>query len=300
MKIYTYPNIGPFNRNGRGGLKQRQKELKKINKKYNTHDFQLVEIPADFIKNKSEEKKTGLKVCSFLDQKTVKNLYTLGCIDKEIRYVLHTEPIFSRQGINSSCTPKLEWYNLNWVHKFIKHVCSIIDFIGISPYAIEIHPGKIEKGKNNFQILSKAIKILHAKFEKEYKEEILIFIENRTGQQIKGGGDIKMFWEYFKENYPELIVKTGIILDIQQFYTVNKTNFIPEFSKVPKESLLGVHIHKGRHQVPAEDDNIPWKFVSEQIKNLGTEKRPLHILPEVHHAKHTENTYEFCKHYLGL
>lgn len=139
MKIFTYPNIGPFNRNGRGGLKKRQKELKRVNKKYNTNDFQLVEIPADFIKNKSEEKKTKLKVCSFLDEKTVQHLYTPGFFDKEIKYVLHTEPVFSHQGLNGSCTPKLEWYNPNWVQKFIKHVFSIIDFFQITPYAIEIH-----------------------------------------------------------------------------------------------------------------------------------------------------------------
>ncbi|MFU2192212.1 MAG: hypothetical protein ACOX08_03390 [Methanobacterium sp.] len=300
MKIYTYPNIGPFNRNGRGGLKQRQKALKNINKKYNTDKFRLVEIPADFIKNKTEEKKTNLKVCSFLDDKTVKHLYTPGFIDKNIKYVLHTEPVFSHQGFNGNCTPKLKWYKTGWIHKFVNHIFSIIDFLKIAPYAIEIHPGKFDRGKNNIRVLSKAINIMHGKLERKYDENILIFIENRTGQYIKDGNDINDFWEYFKENYPELTFKTGIILDIQQFYTVNKDNFIPEFSLIPKESLFGVHIHKGKHQVPSEDDLIPWKFVSEQIKNLGTQKRPLHILPEVHHAKHAEKTYKFCQDYLGL
>lgn len=306
MKIYTYPNIGSFNRNGRGGLKQRQKELKKINNKYNTVDFQLVEIPADFIKNKTEEEKTGLKVCSFLNKDAVKHIYKPGLLDKNIEYILHTEPVLGHRGSNGSCTPKLKWYNSDWMEKFIYHVFSIIDFFGVTPYAIEIHPGKFARGKNNIRALSKAINKLHTEYEQNYNEETLIFIENRTDQYIQDGSDVEYFWKYFTNSYPHLINKTGIILDIQQFHTSTKKfkqNFESEFSKIPKESLLGVHIHgrNGRaHQVPQEKDQIPWKFVKEQIKDLGNVKRPLYVLPEVHHAKHAEKTYEFCKDFLEL
>lgn len=310
MKIFTYPNIGPFNRNGRGGLRKRQKELKKINKKYGTVDFQLVEIPADLIKNVSEEKRTGLRVCSFVDEKSVKHLYTPGFLDIEVRYVLHTEPVSSKKGLNGSCTPKLEWYDPNWVTKFINHVFCIIDFLKIMPYAIEVHPGKFENGKNSIKVLSQAIEALHTRYEQKYNERILIFIENRPDQYIQDGADIAEFWEYFKNEYPHLTDRTGIILDILQLYTSTKKygkNFESEFSIIPKESLLGVHIHgkhEGErivaHQPPLIDDKIPWEYVSEHIKDWGTEKRPLHVLPEVHHAKHVEITYEFCKDYLGL
>jgi hypothetical protein len=203
-------------------------------------------------------------------------------------------------GTKSSCTPKLEWYNLNWLDNFKTHVFSIIDYLGTTHYAIEIHPGNFDRGKNNIKVLSDAIKNLHEKYHQKYNQKVLIFIENRTGQHIKDGEDIKDFWEYFKEHYPNLTDKTGIILDIQQFHTVNKGDFKKEFSKIPKDCLIGVHIHKGRHQVPAEDDKIPWKYVSEQINELGTKNRPLHILHEVDHAKHAEKTYEFCKSYLGF
>lgn len=306
MKIYTYPNIGPFNTNGRGGLKKRQKELKRINRKYNTNDFQLVEIPADFIKKASEEKKTGLKVCSFLDKDSVKHLYSSGFLDKNVEYVLHTEPVFSRHGIDGSCTPKLEWYNLDWLQKFIEHIFSIIDFFGVTPHAIEIHPGKYERGKNNIKVLSKAIDIIHTEYNLKYDEKTLIFIENRTDQYIQDGSDIEDFWKYFSNQYPHLTDKTGIILDIQQFYTSTKKfklDFKSEFSKISKDSLLGVHIHgrKGRaHQVPVKDDIIPWEFVRDEILNLGDNQRPFHVLPEVHHLKHTEMTYEFCKNFLEL
>jgi len=57
--VFTYPNIASFRQ--RGGLKQRQEALKAINRKYGTRDFQLIEVPADFVKNKTEERKTGKK-----------------------------------------------------------------------------------------------------------------------------------------------------------------------------------------------------------------------------------------------
>lgn len=306
MNIFTYPNISPFNRNGRGGMVQRQNALRKINKKYNTTDFQLIEIPADFIKNKTEIKKTGRKICSFIDHEFVKRLYKPGFLDKNIKYVLHTDPALERRiydnqrVLKCKCTPQLKWYNTDWIKKFTEQLCNIIDFFEITPYAIEIHPGNYENGKNNIHTFSKAIEILHKSFENKYQEEILIFIENRTGQHIKDGNDIKEFWNNFMKEYPDLTSKTGIILDIQQFYTVNRSNFITEFSKIPKESLFGVHIHKGRHQVPEPDDLIPWKYVSQEISNLGNFTRPLHVLPEVHHSKNVEATYEFCKNYLGL
>lgn len=165
MKIYTFPNIRPFNINGRGGLKQRQKELKKINKKYNSDDFRLVEIPADFVKNKSEEKKTGLSVCSFLNKNSVQGIYTKGFLDKNIKYVLHKEPVLSHKGLDGSCTHKLEWYDSKWLQKFIEHAFSIVNFFGITPYAIEIHPGKFARGNNNIKVLSKAIDVLHREYE---------------------------------------------------------------------------------------------------------------------------------------
>lgn len=199
---------------------------------------------------------------------------------------------------------------MNWLREFIDHIFSIVDFFGITPYAVEIHPGKFGDGQNSIQALSRAINIIHTEYERKYGTKILIFIENRTNQCIQDGNDIDEFWEYFMSEYPHLTHITGIILDIMQFFTSTKKyglDFKSEFSKIPIDSLMGVHIHgrhNGRrgfaHQVPVADDQLPWEYISKQIKNLGTEKRPLHVLPEVHHVKHVEKTFEFCKNYLSL
>lgn len=37
----------------------------------------------------------------------------------------------------------------------------IVDFLGVKPHAIEIHPGRFQQKRNNIKVLSKAIKRLY-------------------------------------------------------------------------------------------------------------------------------------------
>jgi hypothetical protein len=299
--IYTYPNTSSISQ--RGGLKSRYLKLKEVNEQLNSPIFQIVEIPADFIKNESEERKTGLSVGSFLDCNAVKEIYTNHHIFNETKYILHTEPIFSRKGAKGRKMPKIQWYNSSWFDKFCKHLFSIIDFFSSTPYAIEIHPGISEKGKNNEKTLSRAIQRLHDTYTDRYGEEVLIFIENRTDQYIQDGSDIQSFWELFSRDYPDLIHKTGIVLDIQQFYTATKKfnkDFRIEFSRIPPDSLIGAHIHE-RHKAP-RCEYIPreiWEFVANE-QQWTSQNRAFHILPEVHPHSHVIETYNFCKNFLKI
>ncbi|MDP1552765.1 MAG: hypothetical protein Q8M06_07105 [Methanobacteriaceae archaeon] len=236
-----------------------------------------------------------------INKGNIDKLYTKNNDSIKINYILHTDPVFRRNGIKSSCISKLNWFNLSWVNDFIKHVFNIIDFLEIKPYSIEIHPGQSENGKNNVLAFSKAIKTIHERYEEKYDSEVKIFIENRTKQYIQDGRDIRSFWTYFKDNYPDLQEKTGIILDIQQLYTVNKENFESELLKIPKECLFGLHIHE-RHRTPS-GKNIPlniWEFIADKIPDLIENERQFHILPEVHHSKQAEETYKFCKEFLKI
>lgn len=299
--IYTYPNTSSIPQ--RGGLKSRWLKLMEINRKLNSSIFQTVEIPADFIKNVSEEKKTGLSVGSFLDSDAVKKIYIKDHFPKKINYILHTEPIFSRKGSEGTNTPKLKWYSSSWFNEFCKHIFSIIDFFSMTPYAIEIHPGKYENRKNNKKILSKAIKKLHYNFTNRYGDDILIFIENRTDQYIQDGSDIESFWKLFSKKYPELMHNTGIVLDVQQLYTATKKlnkDFKTEFSKIPLNSLIGAHIHE-RHKAPKCKyiSREIWEFVANEQQWMS-QKRAFHILPEVHPHSHVIETYKFCKKKLKI
>lgn len=273
---FHLPNIASFTQ--RSSLKERENKLKRINAKYKIQDFQIVEMPADFVKNKTEEKKTGLRVGSMLDQKSTKKLYSKTVSKTNTRYILHTEPVFRRCGSNGCVTPQLRWYDNGWTNKFIKHIFSIIDFLIVNPYAIEIHPGNFQGGKNNTGVFLEAIERSYNEYHKKYNEDILIFIENRTGQHIQDGADINDFWRSFKDKYPDLVRHIGVMLDIQQLYTVTKDNFISEFTKIPKDCLYGVHIHT-RHGVPSVSDDIPWKHVSDELKSMRSKDRLFHILP---------------------
>lgn len=298
--VYTYPNTTSFSK--RGGLKERSRALKEINNFLNQDIFKIVEIPADFIKNRSEEKKTGLNVCSMLDPDSVKKIYTKSSSATNVQYILHTEPVFSRKGQKKSCTSHLKWYDSNWLKNFLKHLFNIVDFFKYPPYAIEIHPGMSKKGKNNIKTFSQAIDTLHNEYFDKYGISPLIFIENRTNQHIQDGTGIKEFWNYFKDEYAHLTNETGIILDIQQLYTSTKNyDFKLEFKKIPEESLMGVHIHE-RHRKPL-CKHIPkeiWQFVADNHHWSGKENRSFHVLPEVHHSGDVLYTYIFCKDFLRI
>lgn len=152
------------------------------------------------LKIKLKNKKTGLSVCSSLTKEAVKKIYSNEHIINDIKYILHTEPIFSRSGNKGTCAPKLKWYDPRWCKDFYEHLSNIIEFLGFSPYAIEIHPRKSENGKNSIKTLSNSIKQLHNWYYTKYGKDVLIFIENRTNQQIQDGSDIKKFWRLFRDN----------------------------------------------------------------------------------------------------
>lgn len=66
--IWVLPNVSQFNRNGRGSLQERYYVAKRLG-------FDAVEIPADFIKNSTEVKITGLQLGSFLTEEAILRLY---------------------------------------------------------------------------------------------------------------------------------------------------------------------------------------------------------------------------------
>jgi len=88
-------------------------ELAKIN------NCEFIEIPADFIKNKTEIKKTGQKLGEFLKDESIKKIYSKQNIDnKLIKYILHTEPSLPRNdGFGLRHQAALKWYDEDWINK---------------------------------------------------------------------------------------------------------------------------------------------------------------------------------------
>jgi hypothetical protein len=294
MIVYTFPNLSNIKQ--RGNIDTRKSKADYINKILNTDDFKIVEIPADFIKNQTEENNTGLPPCSFLDDNAVSKLYDKSFIKYD--YILHTEPELYRSNCSKGCMPSLNWYDKTWLNNFIKHVFSIIDYFEQLPYAIEIHPGLAQSGKNNYKTYAEAINFVFNSYIGKYNREPLLLIENRTKSFIASGNDIANFLNSFSQLYPDLINNVEIILDIQQLFTSCKSDFRDQINKVPSDSIKGFHIHR-LHRTPKLDDGIDWDCVSIKIKQAEKGKEII-LLNEVHREEDLIRSYKFCKEILNI
>jgi hypothetical protein len=139
---FVFPNLSGFKpKNSRGRLLNRWDNAKQ-------HGFNLVEVPANFVKE-NEAKFLGLNKCEFLTKEAVNKLYSKNNeLPSDIKYILHTE---------FKCS--LKWYNESWVEQFIKMNIDISRHLGSPPTMIEIHPGK--KSNTYQNIAESAIKLFN-------------------------------------------------------------------------------------------------------------------------------------------
>ena len=294
---YTFPNLVSIPQ--RGNISIRKKKAREIEQKNNLKKkFEMVEVPADFIKNQTEMKKTGLNIGEMLlSRNVIESIYEIEKFPSR-KYILHTEPSLPRSYIVSnkkkSYTPKLQWYDLNWLKNFEKQLFLIIEFFKELPKAIELHPGISNRRKNTIRTFTKAIQIIVDDMKSKFDLVPLIMIENRTGQIIQDGESIANFWNYFKRKFPNYTSDIGIILDVQQFYTVTKNNFLTQLNKIPPEAICGAHIHT-KHCAPNIEDVIPWSEVFNFLKKTDKSKN-LFILPEVHAISHLIKTMDFLEY----
>ncbi|RZB29956.1 MAG: hypothetical protein SRB1_02236 [Desulfobacteraceae bacterium Eth-SRB1] len=278
---YVFPNISAFNRNGRGGLHKRYEIAVATN-------CSFIEVPADFIKNKTEVQLTGKKLGSILTAEDVEKLYEFGTPSEKVKYILHTEPSLSRSnGTGTSITPPLLWNNRKWVSDFIEMTIAISKRFKIPPAGIEIHPG----GRNNTnQDLIRSIMAIRAQFEKTFKIAPFVVVENRTGQFISNGDQIADFWEALLSTERRLSDVVGVVLDIQQLYTATKNAFLKQLKLIPHKSVKGLHIHC-RHRTPSIENKIPWESAFPWV---GKIKHKIFVNPEVHHQSQANDTISFC------
>ena len=278
---YVYPNVSGIAQ--RGGLLERWQLAKKSG-----CDF--IEVPADLIKNKTEIERAGLNLGDFLTEDAITILYKKDYnVSQEVKYILHTEPSLTRNdGYGISYQPPLRWYDKEWVEKFVSMVISISKFFGLPATVIEIHPGD---KRNSFENIISSIIFLQDRYNEEFNVEPFILLENRTGQYISSGKEILNFWMFLSEKYPQLKRRVGIVLDVQQLYTVTKNNFQKDFEKIPIKALKGFHIHH-KHRVPNLSNEIPWKQVFGRIVNM---KDNIIINPEIHHKNKVKDAIKFCE-----
>jgi len=283
---YVFPNISTVNRGGRGGLNERWNYALRYN-------CNFIEMPCDFIKNKTEIKLTGLEMCSIPDKEAIEKIYSSNYNpNAKIKYILHTEPMLSRRDLdNKNYTAKLKWYDDKWLDDFISMLISVIKFLKITPYAIEIHPGKRKNTYGN--IFFAATKIIKDIF-KVFNYKPLILLENRTGHFISNCKEVSEFMYLLEKQKSDYKNHINFVLDIYQLYKSTKDTFENDLKLIPFNSLKAYHIHTN-HSAPDISDEIPWKFVFDQIKEV---KNPIIINPEVFHEKNVRKTIDFCNNLL--
>jgi len=282
---YVLPNVCEISQ--RGGLLNRWTLAKDLGCDY-------VEVPADLTKNSSEMDKTGLALGQFLGDEDIPKLYKSDSeLPEELNYILHTEPSLVRHdGFGLAFQAPLLWNDENWRKRFAKMAVSISEFLNVPASVIEIHPGD---KRNSFDDLLAGARSLLNLYAKEIHAEPLIMLENRTGQIVSTGDDIQRFWRLLVETNPEIRDKVGIVLDIQQLFTVTKKDFLKALGVIPPEAIRGLHIHRN-HNVPRKGDAIPWEGVFERMKLI---KNDIIINPEVLHKNWIEPTIRFCQGFLG-
>lgn len=289
---YVYPNVcelAHLRVKPRGGLLERWQLAKEFHCDY-------IEVPADFIKNKTEIEKARLNLGDFLTDEAIDCLYERDeAVPKETKYILHTEPsLIRRNPYGVAYQPSLKWWDEGWRKCFAKMTISISKHLGIPAAAIEIHPGD---KSNTFIGITESIITLLKEYDEAFRHKPFILIENRTQQLISSGTEIESFWNFLSANYPELKNIMGIILDVHQLFTQTGKNFEKEFCKIPLESIKGLHVYSGGHfKIPSLDDKIPWRTVFEKIANA----EGLLINPEVSHKKMVKDTISFCEKMLNL
>ena len=280
---YVYPNVSGIAQ--RGSLGERWELAEPLGCTY-------VEMPADFIKNRTEVRKTNLEICSVLTPGAIEMLYEADS-QPGGRYILRTEPSLPRtDGCCLRSQAPLRWYDAGWRKSFIMMVIGISAHLGLPPAKIEIHPGD---RRNSYADIANGVNELIEGFAAVFGCEPEILLENRTGQCVQDGTQVREFWECVEENYPDLAGRAGIVLDVQQLYTVKKQAFLDSFDEIPVQALKGFHIH-AKHRVPSIDDPVPWQEV---FLRIGKISQDIIINPEIHHKRRVFDAIRFCREMLA-
>jgi len=282
---YIYPNVTEVAR--RGGLLERWHLAEPLGCTY-------VEIPADFIKNRTEVERTGQEIGSMLTRSSIEHLYEQDRdLPGNLGYVMHTEPAIPRKDQHGrQVTAALRWRDPDWVGAFSDMLLDLEDYIGIPPDIIEIHPGDRKNAHADIIMAMHALIVAHWD---AFGVEPLVLVENHADQSISTGSQVRAFWTTLKKNYPEIAGLAGIALDSWHLYSAAREEFPGVLGEIPAEALRAFHIHTDL-STPSTADLIPWREVFRVIASLpGT---PC-IKPLIYQKSRVPGAIAFCEEMLA-
>ncbi|ABN57644.1 MULTISPECIES: hypothetical protein [Methanoculleus] len=282
---YIYPNVTEVTQ--RGGLLERWRLAEPLGCAY-------IEIPADFVKNKTEVERTGQEIGSILNRSSVELLYEQDtALPGNLRYLLHTEPAIPRRDPHGrQTTANLRWRDPGWVADFGDMLLEIEDFLGIPPEIIEIHPGD---RRNTHADIVTAMHALIAAHWNAFGTEPLVLLEHHKDQSISTGSQIRSFWATLKDIHPEIAGLAGIALDPWHLHAAAKEDFPGSLGEVPPDSLRAFHIHNDLRP-PSPEDRVPWPQVFGMIADVSKTPR---IKPVVYQKSRVPAAINFCREMLA-
>lgn len=283
---YIYPNVSEDNRSGRGSLSARLAHASLLG-------CELVEMPADFIKNKAEVELTGLDLGAFLDEGAAGRLYS--ACDEEItpgKYILRTEPsLLGMESSGAAHQARLCWADKKWVNRFAEMVLVIARRIGSAPSVVEIHPGD---STNTFADIIFGARVIRERLEKNLGVGPRVWLENRTGQIVQTGEDLAAFWQAVRAERG-VFLWLGVAVDADLLWAATRASFSSQLDAIPDEAVRALHVHR-LHRTPGAADDIPWPLV---FARRFVHYKGFVINPEVHHRSQVEATIRFCEQQLS-
>jgi len=282
---YIYPNVTEVAR--RGGLLERWHLALPFGCMY-------IEIPADFIKNKTEVERTGEEIGSMLSRSSIEHLYEQDtAVPGSLKYLLHTEPAIPRRDQHGrQVTAELRWRDPDWVVAFGDMLIEIEDYLDIPPDIIEIHPGG---RKNAHADIITAMHTLIAAHWNAFGVEPLVLLEHHKDQNISTGSQLQAFWTMLKKIHPEMAGLAGIALDPWHLHAATKEDFPGSLGEVQLDALRAFHIHSDLAP-PSMTDRLPWRQIFTLIGSLPGRPR---IKPVVYQKSRIPGAIAFCEEMLA-
>ncbi len=272
---WSYPNLRKYYRNRppiRGTLNDRFIDAKKLG-------LTRIEVPFDLVRLENNEHKILNKnVGDIITREDFKLLYGENAFEFDGEYILHTDPELKKGHI-------LYWNQPQWRSRYIESIIDFSDFVGKPPLAVEFHPSKLRRSRGHM------IHLILEAFDKFRDAGFLpyIMIENRRDMYISTAKDMINFYEKISENLASKeLSKFGFCVDVSQLYFQIRRDPFDDLKSLPKDSILGWHIHY-KHNPPSDRDPINWKNISKLIdKNVF-------CLPEVFNTKNIIKTINYIE-----
>jgi len=214
-------------------------------------------LPVDLIKNKTEAIKIGKeKIDKRGDliprEEDIERLYpdinNVDKIENKVNFVFHLEPEIEQ---------KLEYYSPEWREKYINFVISVA--YKIKPAGIVVHPGRRDYTTNGIERSIKGacedLQSFIRDLQRDLQSKLVatwIGLENRSGHMIEDLNHTerqrkKYGLLEFYENYGEKITDFGLVIDVEQAYTMKKKiwndlrKFIDKVVKGHEEDRYKIH-----------------------------------------------------------